>query len=210
MKGGRGCGGGRAGKLFIFGLFRFIFKQICFSSVVPKYIFGLFRFILKQFYLFRLFHYASETPKQTETKLSMVSKMNRNKRETDLVSVIFGLNRNFYLFVFSFEKMRFLHGSGLGCPAKPVSLRNNQKWDRNLFRHYPKQNVCFGCFASMPKQQVSVFRLNRNKKRPTETNHRQQFYQSGHIAYVLRYPSPPDPCPPPPLPPSFHYVLMYL
>ena len=98
-EGGRGCGGGRAGKLFIFGLFRFIFKQICFGWVVPKYIFGLFGFILKQFYLFRLFHYASETPKQTETKLSMVSKMNRNKRETDLVSVIFGSNRNFQLFV---------------------------------------------------------------------------------------------------------------
>ena len=46
--------------------------------------------------MFRLFRYTSETPKQTETKLSMVSKMNRNKHETDLVSVIFGLNRNFF------------------------------------------------------------------------------------------------------------------
>jgi len=29
----------------------------------------------------------------------LVSKMNRNKRETDPVSVIFGSNQNFYLFV---------------------------------------------------------------------------------------------------------------
>jgi hypothetical protein len=34
-----------------------------------------------------------------------------------------------------------------------------------LFRHYPKQNVCFGCFASIPKQRVSMFRLNRNKQK---------------------------------------------
>ena len=52
----------------------------------------------------------------------------------------------------------------LGCPAKPVSIRNNRKWNRNQFWHYPKQNVCFSCFASLPKQRVSVFRLNQNKK----------------------------------------------
>ncbi len=34
-----------------------------------------------------------------------------------------------------------------------------------MFRHYPKQNVCFGCFASIPKQRVSMFRLNRNKQK---------------------------------------------
>jgi len=65
-----------------------------------KAIFGLFRFILKQICLFRLFQNTFETPKQTETKFSLVSKMNRNKRETDPVSVIFGSNRNFvFLFV---------------------------------------------------------------------------------------------------------------
>ena len=47
----------------------------------------------------RLFRNSFETPKQTETRLSLVSKMNRNKRETDPVSVIFSSNRNFYLFV---------------------------------------------------------------------------------------------------------------
>jgi hypothetical protein len=53
----------------------------------------------------------------------------------------------------------------VGCPSKLVSIRNNQKGNRNLFRHYPKQNVCFSCFASIPKQRVSMFRLNRNKQK---------------------------------------------
>ncbi len=43
---------------------------------------------------------------------------------------------------------------------KLVLIQNNQNWNR----HYPKQNVCFGCFASIPKQRVSVFRLNRTIK----------------------------------------------
>ncbi len=54
---------------------------------------------------------------------------------------------------------------GLGCPSKLVSIRNNRNWNRNQFRHYPKQNVCFSCFASIPKQRVSMFRLNRNKQK---------------------------------------------
>jgi hypothetical protein len=29
-------------------------------------------------------------------------------------------------------------------------------WNRNLFRPCPKQKVFFGCFASIPKQRVSV------------------------------------------------------
>jgi hypothetical protein len=58
-----------------------------------------------------------------------------------------------------------LFGSEIGCPSKLVSIRNNRNWNRNLFRHYPKQNVCFGCFASIPKQKVSMFRLNRNKQK---------------------------------------------
>ncbi len=53
----------------------------------------------------------------------------------------------------------------LGCPSKLVSIRNNRNWNRNQFRHYPKQNVCFGYFASIPKQRVSMFRLNRNKQK---------------------------------------------
>ncbi len=56
-------------------------------------------------------------------------------------------------------------GGGVGCPSKLVSIRNNRNWNRNLFRHYPKQNVCFGCFASIPKQRVLMFRLNRNKQK---------------------------------------------
>ena len=50
----------------------------------------------------------------------------------------------------------------LGCPSKLVSIQNNRNWNRNLFRHYPKHNVCF---ASIQKQRVSMFRLNRNKQR---------------------------------------------
>ena len=101
---------------FIFGLFWFILKQICLfrfvlktaaekrafflgAIAIIKVIFGLFRFILKQICLFQFFQNTFKTPKHTETKFSLVSKMNRNKRETDPVSVIFGSNRNFYLFV---------------------------------------------------------------------------------------------------------------
>ncbi len=52
----------------------------------------------------------------------------------------------------------FLH---LGCPSKLVSIRNNLNCNQN----YPKQNVCFGCFASIPKQRVLMFRLDRNKQK---------------------------------------------
>jgi hypothetical protein len=60
---------------------------------------GLFRFVTKQFCLFRLFRYRFETPKQTETFCFWFHKTNRKKRETDLVSVCFGSNRNLLLFV---------------------------------------------------------------------------------------------------------------
>jgi hypothetical protein len=66
--------------------------------------------------------------------------------------------------------LHYLPDPELGCPTKLVSIRNNRKWNRNLFRHYPKQDVCFGCFDSISKQHVSVFRLNRNKEKGTETN----------------------------------------
>jgi hypothetical protein len=64
-----------------------------------------------------------------------------------------------------FKKSSFAHELSLGCPSKLVLIRNNRNWNRNLFRHYPKHNVCFGCFASIPKQRVSMFRLNRNKQK---------------------------------------------
>ncbi len=56
-------------------------------------------------------------------------------------------------------------GQCLGCPPKLVSYWNNQNWNRNYFRHYPKQDVCFGCFALISKQGVSVFWNNRNKQK---------------------------------------------
>ncbi len=61
--------------------------------------FGLFRFLTKQFCLFRLFRYRFETTKQTENFCYWFHETNRNKRETDLVSVCFGSNRNLFLFV---------------------------------------------------------------------------------------------------------------
>jgi hypothetical protein len=33
-----------------------------------------------------------------------------------------------------------------------------------LVSKYPKQDVCLGCFASISKQRVLVFRLTQNKK----------------------------------------------
>ncbi len=60
---------------------------------------GLFRFVSKQFCLFRLFRYRFETLKQTEKFFFWFHETNRNKRETDLVSVCFGSNRNFFFFV---------------------------------------------------------------------------------------------------------------
>jgi hypothetical protein len=53
----------------------------------------------------------------------------------------------------------------VGCPSKLVLIRNNRNWNRNLFWHYPEHNVCFGCFGSIPKQRVSMFRLNQNKQK---------------------------------------------
>jgi hypothetical protein len=60
---------------------------------------GLFRFVTKQICLFRLFRYRFETPKQTEVFSFWFHETNRNKRETDLVSVCFGSYRNLFLFV---------------------------------------------------------------------------------------------------------------
>ncbi len=41
------------------------------------------------------------------------------------------------------------------------------KLEPKLVSALSETNVCFGCFASIPKQRVSMFRLNRNKQ---ETN----------------------------------------
>ncbi len=57
---------------------------------------GLFRFVMKQICLFRLFRYRFETPKQTEIFCFWFQESNRNKRKTDLVSVCFGSNRNYF------------------------------------------------------------------------------------------------------------------
>jgi hypothetical protein len=108
---------------FFFGLFRnSLFRLVCFYTETnsfnvsielkqtedpPKQFkfgyfsenVGLFRFAKKQFCLFRLFRYSFKTPKQTEAFSFWLHETNRNKRETDLVSVCFGSNRNLFLFV---------------------------------------------------------------------------------------------------------------
>ncbi len=83
-------------------LFLLIFTEnLGFFRVFPVFFlfFSLFRFVTKQFCLFRLFRYRFETPKQTEIFCFWFHETNRNKRETDLVSVCFGSNRNLFLFV---------------------------------------------------------------------------------------------------------------
>jgi hypothetical protein len=80
-------------------------------------------------------------------------------------TIPFGREGVFYLAIVITSCLRGVKRWGWGCPSKLVSIRNNRNWNRNLFRHYPKQNVCFGCFASIPKQSVSMFRLNRNKQK---------------------------------------------
>jgi len=77
-----------------------ILKQNCFFQLFQYTLLFFFKFILKQICLFWLFLYTFETPKQNETKFLLVLKMNRNKRETDHVSVIFGLNHNFFFISF--------------------------------------------------------------------------------------------------------------
>jgi hypothetical protein len=63
------------------------------------FVFGLFRFVSKQMCLFRLFRNGSETPKQTEKIIFWFRETNRKSTETDCVSVCFGSNRKkIYLF----------------------------------------------------------------------------------------------------------------
>jgi hypothetical protein len=75
---------------------------------------GLFRFVSKQFCLFRLFRYRFETPKQTEKNLFWFHETNRNKRETDLVSVCFGSNRNIFFSFRGHPRTHSLAGEGVG------------------------------------------------------------------------------------------------
>jgi hypothetical protein len=85
------------------------------------------------------------------------------------------------------ETKRLLVVSLLCLPKQRVSVfrlnRNKQKSDQNSlieslflyffikFRVFPVcfETVSFGCFASTPKQRVSMFRLNRKNRRATKT-----------------------------------------
>ncbi len=53
----------------------------------------------KQICLFRLFRYVFETPKQTEKYFFLFHETNRKTTETDCVSVLFGSNQKYFLFV---------------------------------------------------------------------------------------------------------------
>jgi hypothetical protein len=94
-------------RIFHFFLFvRFVSKQKTHPNNLKESIFGyfsenlgLFRFVAKQICLFRLFRCRFEKPKQTEIFSFWFHETNRNKRETNLVSVCFGLNQNLFLFV---------------------------------------------------------------------------------------------------------------
>ncbi len=101
---------------------------------------GLFRFVTKQFCLFWLFRYRFETPKQTETFCFWFHETNRNKRETDLVSVCFGSNRNLFLFV---SRTPYSH-LFLSSPWRPLLLT----W---MFSCSLKQCCGSGMFVPVPR-----------------------------------------------------------
>jgi hypothetical protein len=69
----------------------------------------------------------------------------------------------------------------VGCPSKLVSIRNNRNWNW----HYLKQNVCFSCFASIPKQRVSVFWLNRNKQKTNRNSLIESIYWYFFIKFCV-------------------------
>jgi hypothetical protein len=98
----------------------------------------------------------------------------QTKLEPKLVSALSETNCLFWLFCFySIPKRRF---------SMFRLNRNKQKTNRNSliwsifwyffrkFRVFPVFSVCFeivrfGCFASLQKQRISMFRLNRNKQK---------------------------------------------
>ena len=67
-----------------------------------------------------VFSYNSEKFEKNETNLSLVSKNDRNKRETDSVSVIFGLNRNFFCQFLGHPNLRFSLASESFLESLPV------------------------------------------------------------------------------------------
>ncbi len=56
------------------------------------------------------------------------------------------------------------------CPSTRVSFETSfyskqTKLEPKLVSALSEKNLCFGCLASIPKQRVSMFRLNRNKQK---------------------------------------------
>ncbi len=95
------------------------------------------------------------------------------KLEPKLVLALFDTIRLFRLFHFYTETESF------GVLTEPEQTEEQPKqFDRELFLVFFHKNlgffwfvmvcfetVCFSCFASLPKQSVSMFRLNRNKQK---------------------------------------------
>ncbi len=84
-------------RIYLFSTFKCSLREIIFCLFSDN--FGLFRSVSKQFCLFRLFRYRFETPKQTKIIIFWFHETNRNKPETDLVSVCFGSNRQNIFFI---------------------------------------------------------------------------------------------------------------
>jgi hypothetical protein len=125
----------RAKNLGFFRFFRifsfFSFFSVCFETEDPpkqfkrEYIwvfFRKFRFVVKQICLFRLFRYRFETPKQTEIFCFWFNETNRNKRETNLVSVCFGSNRNLFFLFRGHPSSDHLIISGVRCWSQILNL----------------------------------------------------------------------------------------
>ncbi len=68
-----------------------------------------------------------------------------------------------------FENVRTKSKSKVGRPPKLVLYRNNRNWNRNDFRHYPKQDVCFGCFALILNREFWCFETTETNKQPNKT-----------------------------------------
>jgi hypothetical protein len=75
-------------------------SSVCYTLRSIVYKFFLFVSVFsKQACLFRLFRYVFETSKQTEKEIFWFHETNRKTTETDCVSVLFGSNRKYFLFV---------------------------------------------------------------------------------------------------------------
>ena len=103
----------RSSRIFLFRdqIFRFRFVSVhfetnLFGSVASIYIFGLFRFIFKQFYLYRLFQNTYETPKQTETNFKWFRKWTKTNAK-QILFWLFSVWTKFLFYLFCGHPSRY-------------------------------------------------------------------------------------------------------